>query len=72
MTEPLRCLDRDDDCSGPVEYRMPLSPSGRAFPRCARHWELRLDEQDRINQRYPQTQPSDFDPLYAGESWDEQ
>jgi hypothetical protein len=59
------------ECQGPVEYRMPLSGTGRAFPRCAFHWDKRLDEQERINRTYPQTAPSDFDPSYAGESWDE-
>jgi len=65
------CLEHGPDCSGEVEYRMPLSGTGRAFPRCDAHWSKRLDEQDRINRTYPQTAPSDFDPSYAGESWDE-
>lgn len=71
MSEPLECLDGPEGCKGPVEYRMPLSPSGRAFPRCDRHWEKRLEEQERINQRYPFLQPADFDPSYAGERWSE-
>jgi hypothetical protein len=65
------CLEAGDDCSGVVEYRYALSPTGRSFPRCEHHWSLRLDEQERINRTYPQTAPSDFDPSYAGESWDE-
>lgn len=71
--EPLRCLDDydEDTCRGPVEYRMALSGTGRSFPRCEKHWDLRLDEQDRINQKYPVMQPADFDPGYAGERWDE-
>lgn len=64
------CLEHDDTCSGPVEYRMALSATGRSFPRCESHWERRLAEQDRINRQYPPTAPADFDPLYAGESWD--
>jgi hypothetical protein len=72
MSAPvLECLEAGPDCSGPVEYRIPLSSTGRAFPRCDHHWELRLDEQERIQQRYPQTAPADFDPLDAGERWDE-
>ena len=67
----LRCLNENDDCHGTVELRFPLSGTGQSFPRCARHWDDRLDEQERINNRYPQTAPSDFDPYYAGESWDE-
>lgn len=71
-TEPLTCLDAyQGGCSGPVEHMMPLSGTGRAFPRCERHWEQRLHDQEQIDARYPVTAPSDFDPLYAGESWDE-
>jgi hypothetical protein len=67
------CLDHHKgDCKGKVEYRMPLSGSGRAFPRCDHHWELRLIDQDAINQRYPTLEPADFDPLYAGERWEEE
>lgn len=72
--EKLLCLEYDPDdpdCSGPVEYRMPLSGSGRSFPRCDKHWAVRLDVQEEINRKYPTNQPSDFDPAYAGERWDE-
>ena len=31
----------------------------------------RLDREDEIRRRYPQHQPADFDPTYAGERWDE-
>ena len=73
MEEPLECLDGrpEDPCEGEVEFRMPLSSTGRSFPRCEKHWERRLAEQDRINDRYPVLPPSDFDPSYAGERWDE-
>ena len=50
---------------------MALSSTGRSFPRCDKHWSDRLDVQDGINSRYPTHAPSDFDPSYAGESWDE-
>lgn len=66
------CLDFGDSCSGLVEYRMPLSGTGRAFPRCDAHWERRLDEQDKINAKYGGVcAPADFDPAYAGERWEE-
>jgi len=65
------CLDANDDCQGRVEYRMALSSTGKSFPRCELHWGLRLEEQDRINERYPELPPSDWSPLDAGESWDE-
>jgi hypothetical protein len=66
----LECLDDSKgDCEGPIELRMALSASGRSFPRCEKHWGERLDEQDRINERYPEHPPSDWSPLDAGESW---
>ena len=79
MEEPStpECLNRygnaePDECRGGVEYRMALSGTGRSFPRCDKHWQQRLAEQDRINERYPDSPnpPADFDPAYAGESWD--
>lgn len=65
------CLDSGPDCAGAVEYRMPLSGTGRSFPRCDSHWEERLRVQDGINRRYPAQPPSDWDPAHAGEHWDE-
>lgn len=66
-----RCLDTDDTCEGAVEYRTPLSGTGRSFPRCDKHWSDRLDFQRGIDERYPAQPPSDWSPLDAGESWDE-
>jgi hypothetical protein len=65
------CLDArpDSECEGAVEFRMALSGTGRSFPRCDKHWNERLVIQEGIDQRYPQHQPSDFDPAYAGEEW---
>lgn len=75
MNEPIECLNDygDGTCRGPVEYRAPLSGTGRSFPRCDRHWGERLDAQEDINSRYPDSPiaPSDFDPSYAGERWDD-
>jgi len=71
MTETIECLDGPQGCEGETEYRMPLSGTGRAFPRCEAHWEARLEQQAQINQRYPTMAPSDFDPAYAGERWDD-
>lgn len=72
-TEPTPdCIDAfDGSCRGTVELRYPLSPTGVWFPRCAKHWDERLVVQEGINRRYPQHAPADFDPMYAGESWDE-
>lgn len=69
--DALECLDEHNGpCTGPVEYRYALSATGRSFPRCEAHWEKRLDEQERIMQRYGgDCPPRDFDPGYAGEEW---
>ena len=69
----MKCLDdyEESTCSGPVEYRFALSGTGKSFPRCDHHWQMRLIKQDEINRRYPYHQPYDFDPSYAGERWDE-
>lgn len=64
------CLNFGVDCEGDVEYRMPLSGTGKSFPRCESHWSERLDVQAGLDERYPYHAPSDFDPYYAGESWD--
>lgn len=72
MSNELECLDGPKGCQGQVEYRMALSSTGRQFPRCEQHWDERVAEQDRINERYPWNQPSNFDPAYAGERWDEE
>jgi hypothetical protein len=71
--EPLECLDDygEGTCEGNVEYRMPLSGTGKSFPRCDGHWDKRLDAQEGINQRYPTHPPSDWSPWDAGEHWDE-
>jgi hypothetical protein len=72
----LVCLDHHSDstpCQGPVEYRFALSGTGRSFPRCDHHWAERLERQAGIDRRYPDSPmpPSDFDPTYAGERWDD-
>lgn len=64
------CLNAGPDCDGRVLYRMPLSGTGRSYPRCDQHWSDRLDVQaDSIPDTA--TPPSWFDPSYAGERWDE-
>lgn len=71
----LECLDDygEGTCHGPVEYRMALSATGVSYPRCEKHWGERLDKQEEINSRYPDSPipPADFDPMYAGERWDD-
>lgn len=75
-TDQLECLESGNDhdpCRGAVEYRMALSASGKNFPRCDHHWSKRLTEQERINQDYPDSPspPAWFDPMDAGERWDD-
>ena len=70
MSGATVCLDGPEGCEGVVEYRDALSGTGRMFPRCDKHWDHPLNQQAEINRRYPEQQPSDFDPTYAGESWD--
>lgn len=78
-TDELTCLDArpldgSDPCQGEIELRYPLSATGRSFPRCDRHWDKRLDEQERINRLYAPNSdcaPAGFDPSYAGERWDD-
>jgi hypothetical protein len=70
----MECLDENTllgACKGPIEYRESLSGTGISYPRCDFHWDMRLDLQDQINDRYPYHQPADFDPTYAGERWDD-
>ena len=65
----LECLDGPDGCQGIVEYRMPLSPSGRTFPRCDHHWSLRLDKEEGAIPWRSDVAPSWVDPTLCGESW---
>lgn len=74
MEDHPRCLDEHrGDCRGPVEFY--ATPGRlRAFPRCTRHWEERMDRYENSIERYANsdTPPSWFDPSYAGERWDEE
>jgi len=69
------CLDGPDGCRGEVFRRAALSGSGLYWPRCDRHYQLYVERLtpiiDDVNRRYPKFPPADFDPLYAGEQWDE-
>lgn len=69
--ECLEYRTEGEDCSGPVEYRHPLSGTGRSYPRCDRHWQDRLAFEEGLRKRYPEQPPRDWSPLDAGESWDE-
>lgn len=71
------CLDSDSQtpCEGEVTEYYALSGSGLTYARCERHYgeyvERVQPKMDHISRRYPEHAPADFDPSYAGESWDE-
>ena len=69
--DDLECMEASTECAGEVHYRMSLSGSGMSYPRCDHHWDVRLDREQEIRNRYPYHAPSDFDPAYAGERWDD-
>lgn len=71
----LVCLDAGDGCEGNVEYRMPLSGTGRSFPRCDHHWEERLVKHAADIERHGNPEspvaPEWFDETAIGERWNE-
>ncbi len=50
------CLDAHGDdvseCNGAVDYRPAMSPTGKWFPRCEKHYEARYETQRGIVSRY--------------------
>jgi hypothetical protein len=70
--ESPRCLQEGPDCAGPVEFHLnPDRDDFKAFPRCQYHQNKRLESAEAHLRKYPVLPPSDFDPMDAGESWDE-
>lgn len=74
MSEEIYCIEDWDEgtCQGAIEYRMSLTGTGTAIPRCDHHWAKRLETEERINRDYPDSPipPPWFDPANAGEHWD--
>ena len=68
------CLDFRDDgsCRGSVEF-MSVDGRGRAWPRCLTHRNARLDRYEGSIEQYAHSDviPSWFDPMDAGERWDD-
>jgi len=64
---PLRCIDGPDDCAGPVEERWP-GHGERTWPRCELHGRER--QQREVDHEDSTLAPANFDPAFAGESWD--
>lgn len=67
------CLDDhgEADCEGPVEFHSIDPGRERAWPRCEKHWEVRLDRWQNSIERYATSDvpPPWFDPANAGEEW---
>jgi hypothetical protein len=67
------CITGPEGCSGKVEYRLSLSPSGVNYPRCDKHWGERLDIEEETTRKYGHWRsdlaPSWVDESYAGERW---
>jgi hypothetical protein len=74
MSEPLVCLDDhgDNTCRGPVEFHS-IDGRSKAFPRCALHWDRRLDRRENSIERWADSDvpPPWFDPTFAGERWED-
>lgn len=68
------CLDGPVGCKGDSLMRPSMSGSGMLWPRCELHYAAYVERltpvMEDINLRYPAQAPDDFDPYYAGESWD--
>lgn len=77
MSERLpanECLDYiDGDCSGPVIARASLGGTGALIPRCGHHYDVAYERAMGLRDDYPDSPaaPEWFDPMDAGESWDE-
>lgn len=70
FTEPRECRDSHKSaCAGPLEDY--YSAMGTHAVRCRSHMNAHYEIINGINERYPQHAPSDFDPSYAGERWED-
>jgi hypothetical protein len=71
--EPAReCLrEGQGTCRGEVTGRPSHAGTGTIIFECGLHQEQSQRHADDINRRYPRHAPADFDPMYAGERWDE-
>lgn len=70
MDGTVTCLDGPRGCVGAVEHRMPLSGTGRAFPRCDAHWDARLDRHQADQERDANARRVDW--FAAGEVYDDE
>jgi hypothetical protein len=75
IEEAPRCLEDHGEgtCQGEVDYHWNGDPSGKAWPRCAKHQEAREERRENSMELYANSDviPDWFDPSYAGERWEE-
>ena len=71
--DELECLDDrgDNECDGPVDYHWNGDPSGKTWPRCAKHQQDRADRREGSMEKYANSDviPSWFNEADAGERW---
>lgn len=68
----MECLEsHTEQCRGPVGWHSIDPGRHKAFPRCDKHWEDRLESRENSIEKYENSDvpPSWFDPTYAGETW---
>jgi hypothetical protein len=65
------CLRGPEDCRGPVTGRPSYGGTGTTIYECDKHMDESAERDQALRERYPEHAPADFDPAYAGESWDE-
>ena len=72
--EPLECLDGlGDDCEGPIEMHSIDPGRTGAFPRCAKHWNYRLERRENSIERYESSDvaPEWLDASAINERWED-
>jgi hypothetical protein len=69
--QDLRCLNKNDECQGPVELRYDGRPDMKSFPRCDFHWAKRLEQREGSMEQYAYSDvpPPGWHPEDAGEVW---
>ncbi|RBM09478.1 hypothetical protein [Streptomyces sp. PT12] len=72
MSEQLECINDSFECAGPVQYRQALSGTGQSYPRCEKHWQDRLDQEEDYRVKYPEYNPfadaaGVYDDAYDGD-----
>ena len=63
----------ENPCQGEVVLHAALSGTGTLIPYCSFHWDEAVEKDSAHRQVYPDSPipPAWFDPLDAGERWDD-